>query len=189
MDSDPLRSDFFFVKGIVGSIFERMGLKIQFKISKNPFYYEFIEILSKEIIIGEIGKIKSNIYEGINIEQDVFIASIKLDKVQKILKNKLKVESLSKYPRVQRDISIIIDDEINFEQVKNVTKQCAPILISSIELFDEYKGKGIPSGKKSYALAISLIDKSKTLTEKIIEKTISKIIKKLIEKLGATLRE
>ena len=187
--SEPLRSDFFFVKGIVGSIFERMGLKIQFKISKNPFYYEFIEILSKEIIIGEIGKIKSNIYEGINIEQDVFIASIKLDKVQKILKNKLKVESLSKYPRVQRDISIIIDDEINFEQIKNVTKQCAPILISSIELFDEYKGKGIPSGKKSYALAISLIDKSKTLTEKIIEKTISKIIKKLIEKLGATLRE
>ena len=55
-----------------------MGLKIQFKISKNPFYYEFIEILSKEIIIGEIGKIKSNIYEGINIEQDVFIASINI---------------------------------------------------------------------------------------------------------------
>ena len=97
-------------------------------------------------------------------------------------------QSISKFPEVTRDLSILIDSKIKFENIYKVSKQINQKLIKEITLFDVYEGKNLPQNKKSYGISFKMQDNEKTLSEAEIESVMSNIISKLKKEFNAELR-
>ena len=98
------------------------------------------------------------------------------------------LEEISKFPTVNRDLALLVDDGVTFNEMKNIAFQAEKKLLKNVNLFDVYEGKELPKGKKSYALSFELQDQNKTLTDKQIDKSIQKIQAQLEKQTGAQLR-
>ena len=105
-----------------------------------------------------------------------------------IKKNEVLYHDISKFPSVSRDLALLIDKSVEFEQIEQIARQTEKKLLKSVELFDVYEGKNLPEGKKSYAVNFILQDETKTLNDKQIEAIMTKLINNLKQKLNAELR-
>ena len=103
-------------------------------------------------------------------------------------KNVLSFQEISNYPKVSRDLALLVDKSVTFLQIEEVAYSSERNLLKRVELFDVYEGKNLPEGKKSYAVNFVLQDESKTLTDKQIEKIMNNLIRNLEQRLGASLR-
>jgi phenylalanyl-tRNA synthetase beta chain len=95
---------------------------------------------------------------------------------------------IPKYPEVRRDLSLLVDTSVAFETIYNIARQTEKSLLKNFDLFDVYEGKGVPEGKKSYAISFILRDDEKTLNDKQIEKIMQKLVATYERELGAQLR-
>ena len=89
---------------------------------------------------------------------------------------------------MHRDLSLLIDNSVSFADIERVVRQSERKLLREVSLFDVYEGKGLPTGKKSYAIAITLQDDEKTLNDNTTDGVMNKIIANLRRQLGAELR-
>jgi phenylalanyl-tRNA synthetase beta chain len=136
-----------------------------------------------------IGTVNTAILKAFDINNEVFYAQIVLDDIYKTVANhKVEYTEVSKFPEVRRDLALLIDEKITFEQIVQVAKKSEKSLLKDINLFDVYQGKNLEAGKKSYAVSFTLLDSQATLNDKQIEKVMNKLIKAYEDELGATLR-
>ncbi|WP_130733963.1 phenylalanine--tRNA ligase subunit beta [Flavobacterium sp. J27] len=189
-DQKIQKTDFFLFKGYINSILSRIGLEN--KVSNLPVTSDvFAEGLSiavgKEVII-EFGTIKKSVLKHFDIKQEVLFADFNWGKIQKYISNKIKFTDIPKYPEVKRDLALLLNDTITFEEVYKIAKQTEKKLLKEINLFDVYQGKNLPEGKKSYAVSFIIQDETKTLNDKEIEKIMSKLQMNFENQLGASLR-
>ena len=131
---------------------------------------------------------KKSILKHFDIKQEVFYADFDWDRIQKYVSNKIKFTDIPKYPEVRRDLSLLLDESVTFENIYTIAKQTEKALLKEVSLFDVYQGKNLPEGKKSYAVSFTIQDNSKTLTDTQIEKIMSKLQGNFEKQLGATLR-
>ncbi|MNQ89656.1 Phenylalanine--tRNA ligase beta subunit [compost metagenome] len=96
---------------------------------------------------------------------------------------------MSKYPAVRRDLSMLVDTEVTFDQLKTIAFKTEKRLIKSVQVFDVYVGDKLPEGKKSYALNFTLQDEEQTLTDKQIDAVMQKIISNLAQTAKAEIRK
>ena len=116
------------------------------------------------------------------------VLNLDLDKIRpKGFNNKF--EELSKFPSSRRDISIILDDHVKFEDIRTIAYNLESKILKDVNLFDEFKGKNIGDKKKSFAVSFTFNDKKKTLTDKIIDKVITKFADAFKVELGAIIRD
>ena len=106
----------------------------------------------------------------------------------KDLYTKIKYQEVSKFPEVRRDLSLLVDKSVTFDELSKIAKQTDNKILKSVNLFDVYEGDKLPAGKKSYALSFTMADETKTLTDKYIDKVMKKLMKSLADKAGAELR-
>ena len=189
-NSDKKSVDFYYLKGIVQSIIKMVGIEniIYDEFSNN--YYDYAESISvgKDIIF-KYGLISSSQTSSIEIENEVFYAELDYDKIEKHIDTKPKIfKKVSKFPIVSRDISILVDDNIKFRNIQESIKKVNQGLIKKVSLFDVYRGKNLPAGKKSYGIGFKISDKTKTLSVEEIDSLINKIIVSLEKNFGAMLR-
>ena len=92
-----------------------------------------------------------------------------------------------RFPGTRRDLALLLGEGISFREVKECASR-ASRLIKDVLPFDEYRGEGIPAGKRSLAIALFLQDEGKTLGEEEIQEAVEKARKALEEKLGAEVR-
>lgn len=85
-------------------------------------------------------------------------------------------------------MALLIDKTVKFDQIKEAAFKVERQLLRNVDLFDVYEGKGVPTGKKSYAVSFILRDDSKTLKDKQIDKTMQKLIAAFGREFGAELR-
>jgi phenylalanyl-tRNA synthetase beta chain len=83
---------------------------------------------------------------------------------------------------------LLLNDDITFQQIKDVIYKAAPKYVKDINLFDVYEGKNLPAGKISYAISINLEKKQSTFTEQEIDNLMKKIVDALNTQLGIILR-
>ena len=123
-----------------------------------------------------------------DIDQEVFYADINWNNMMRVIKkNEVLYHDICKFPSVSRDLALLIDKNVQFEQIEQIARQTEKKLLKSVELFDVYEGKNLPEGKKSYAVNFILQDETKTLNDKQIEAIMTKLISNLKSKLGAEL--
>ncbi|WP_242093807.1 phenylalanine--tRNA ligase subunit beta [Aestuariivivens sediminicola] len=188
--STSVKSDFFYLKGIVISVLERLGIS---NCSEAPFRSDLLSeglcIVQGDTLVVEFGLVKKSILKAFDISLEVLYADFNWDAVLEIIKrNKIIFEPIPKYPQVRRDFALLIDHYVTFEDILNIAKRSERHLLRDVNLFDVYQGKNLPPGKKSYAVSFTLQDDNKTLTDKQIDKIMSKIQFNLEKELGAQLR-
>lgn len=183
--------NFFTLKGLVESVFSKLGILKNYQIipSNNELFEDGItySISKKEVAkIGWISKKNRNYFD---IRNEVFVADINWNIVLDLLvMNKVKFKELAKFPSVTRDLSLLLDKNIQFGAIAALATQTEKILLKNVQLFDVYEGKNLPEGKKSYAVRFVLQDESKTLQDKQIEETMKRIQDKICTELNAQLR-
>ena len=183
-------SDFFYLKGIVQSVLERLGIsKGRTAAVKNDIFSEAVGIQLGKTKLVEYGLVKKSILKKFNISQDVYYADFNWDNIVEVAKrNKIKFQPIPNYPSVRRDFALLLDTSTRFEEIHTIAKQTEKQLLKDVQLFDVYEGKNLPEGKKSYAVSFLLQDEHKTLTDKQIDKVMNKLQLRFEKELGASLR-
>ena len=184
------RSDFFYLKAIINTLLERLGLdQLKSKPTKNDIFSEGMTMHMRKKKIIDFGVVKPSILKEFGIKQEVLYADFNFDNIIQVINNKsIKVVELSKFPPVKRDLSLLLDNDISFEEIYNLTFQIEKKLVQSVDLFDVYEGDKLPPNKKSYAVSFILQDNSKTLNDKQIDKIMQKLQYAFETKLKAELR-
>ena len=188
--SNGQSNDFFYLKGIIEAICKRAGIVYTENTLENRKYLsEGISLQSGQNVFGSIGKLDSTAFEGQSIENEVFVAEIDIEAYKALATNTAKhIQSISKFPSVNRDLALLVNHDVSFESLQKAAQETEKKLVTSIQLFDVYEGKGIPKGKKSYGLSFTLNDHCKTLTDKQVDRVIKKIFDKFQNDFGAELR-
>ncbi len=184
------KTDFFYLKGIIESMFTRLGVtKLKSSPIKNDVLSEGLTLSLGKTKLVEFGIIKRKVAKHFDISQEVLFADFNWNNVVEVAKfNKIKYNSISKYPEVKRDFALLLDNNVNFNEIYTIAKQSEKKLLKDVTLFDVYQGDKLASGKKSYAVSFTLEDKEKTLTDKQIDKIMTKLQHSFEKQLGAELR-
>jgi len=183
-------SDFFYLKGIVMSILERIGVtNIKTSPVKSDVFSEGIVLSLGKNKLVEFGVIKKKILKEFGIKQEVLFADFDWTSILSISgKKKIKVSMLPKFPSVKRDLALLLDEKITFKEIYDLAFQSERNLLKDVGLFDVYQGDKLPEGKKSYAVSFVLQDNNKTLEDRQIDKIMQKLQQSFEKNLGAVLR-
>ena len=182
---------FYQLKGIINSLLSTFGFDsaIDYQPIKHDLFNEGLDIYLNNEHIGNIGCPSNKTLKIIDLKSDVYVAELFLEKILAFSKSiSVTFSPINKYPKVYRDLSLLINDHVSFSTLKNTAYKVGSSILKDVHLFDVYKGKNLEKGKKSYALRFELHNDSKTLNEKEIDGTMKKIQKKLINAFNAELR-
>ena len=183
-------SDFFYLKGIIRSILERIGvsnLKTS-PIKTDVFSEGIVFSLGKKKLV-EFGVVSKQIRKEFGIKQEVLFADFDWSTILSISGNKkIKVSSLTKFPSVKRDLALLLDEKVTFKEIYDLAFQSERNLLKDVDLFDVYQGDKLPEGKKSYAVSFVLQDQNKTLEDRQIDKIMQKLQQSFEKNLEAVLR-
>ena len=184
------KSEFFYLKGIVENVFERLGLR---DIDTNPLsdsdYAEGISYTKNNKVLVSLGLVSKAALKRFDIKQEVFYADLDWDTILASVSTKNMVfQEIPKFPEVTRDFALLLDDSVSFQKVYDIAWKTEKKLLKKVNLFDVYTGENLPEGKKSYAVSFTLMDEKKTLTDKQIDKIMGKLLSQYQKELGAELR-
>jgi phenylalanyl-tRNA synthetase beta chain len=139
--------------------------------------------------IGKVGKVKSSLLKDFGVKQEIFYAELSTSLLFQGANPKLVIQDVTKFPEVRRDLSLVLSKQVTFDEIRKLIIETEKRLIKNILAFDVYEGQNLPEGKKAYALAFTLLDETKTLTDEEIDKTMTKLMTAFEEKLGAVIRK
>ncbi|MGM0650974.1 MAG: phenylalanine--tRNA ligase subunit beta, partial [Bacteroidota bacterium] len=185
-------SNFYHLKMAVNAVFENLGINtgsFHIKSLKSPLFEYGLEYKLKKQPVLRMGHVNHDICKKMDIEQDVYFANFDVAALKSIAMDADQSFSpLPKFPAVHRDLALLLDQSVKFEDLKQAAFQTEKTYLKHVDLFDVYEGKNIESGKKSYALSFVLQDEEKTMKDKQIDKIMSKLTKTFEQKFGAALR-
>lgn len=189
-NSAPKKTDIYFVKGICETIFSLMGLKnYQIESVAAESLNECLIASVNRISVAIFGRVIKKDLEMFSIKQPVFYLNIDWDKLISFTKNEdICYEPVSKFPPVQRDLSILLDQKIQYAEIEKLVKSLQIKKLENIQLFDVFENEKLGETKKSLAINFTFLDKEKTLTDEEIETMMNKIISNVENKLCAVIR-
>jgi phenylalanyl-tRNA synthetase beta chain len=129
--------------------------------------------------------------DALDVEGPVSIAEIFLDRLpeQKAKPTKVKPKlELSQFQPVVRDFAFLVDQKVTAADIIRAAQAADKALIETVDVFDLYEGKGVPEGKKSLAIAVTLQPREKTLLDAEIDAVAKRIVDEVSKMTGATLR-
>ena len=178
------------LKGLVQQIFVRLDIQItDEKPANDDNFLDGIEFISGKKSLGKLGIINKKLAKKLGVNQDTFFAQLNWDALLELTHNHdLKYKEISKFPGSRRDLALLIDSTVKYEELYKATKAVKTNLLKAVNLFDVYEGDKLPAGKKSYALSFTIQDETKTLSDQEIDGLMNKLIKLYQEKFSAELR-
>lgn len=186
--------DFYDLKGIIEELTDILGFsnKTEYSPIKNISFMHTgrcAQITVNNEQIGYFGEVHPQVTQNYNIGTKVYIAVIEINYLCKYAEFERNYEALPKFPAVERDIAMLVKDDIIVKDLENVMKQKGGSYLENIKLFDVYKGKQIQEGYKSIAYNILFRAKDHTLTDEEVNIPMKKILESLKEKFDVQLRE
>ncbi|MGQ9798028.1 MAG: phenylalanine--tRNA ligase subunit beta [Ignavibacterium sp.] len=190
--SDEKRFDFYSLKGYVNSFIQKISLDNQltdsYYISENEIYsYHFAKNFKNQLV-GKGGKVKKDVLNKFDINQDVFVFEFDLSALKQITPDVKKYTEPLKFPKIIRDFAFVFDKSVQYLDVKNFILEKASALLKNVELFDIFESESLGNDKKSMAFTLEYFDESRTLTEDEVEKDFNYLISEISKKFNAKLR-
>ncbi len=185
-----IKSDFYFGKGIADAIIRLCGLS-------QPVYSHHSDTNSSRIE-GTVAKnnlisvtdISGEKLQLFDIKQPVYVVDIDWNiLLQLSTKQKITYKEVSKFPSVQRDLSIVVDKHITYEMAENVVKKVKLNTLQEMQLFDIFESEKLGKDKKSMAVSFLFLDENKTLTDKETDEMMGKLIQGFETELSAEIRK
>ncbi len=191
--------DFYILKGIIENILEAANVN-HYDIEKettNESYHpgRCANLKVGNDVIATFGEVHPEVLMNYEINKRVYLAELNITKIVKYSRANKKYEEVPKFPAVERDIAIIVDESIEVGELeKAITKKCKKLLkgkksLEELKLFDIYRDAKLGENKKSVAYSLIFRDKTKSLSDDEINPVMEEVIKELEEKFGAELRK
>jgi len=182
--------DIFDIKGEVEILLSKLHLE-----NYRLFYYNDnilngvkIDVSLKGELIANIYKADSSLRKEFEIDSDVYFAEFYLDILFKKLTNSKYFSEISRYPSVKRDLAIVIDRKISYEELKDSIIKSGGDMLKNLELFDMYVCESLGNNKKSLAFSLEFGSDEKTLTDVETNNVVNKIVSNLEKSFDAKLR-
>ena len=185
--------DFYILKGVIENILEQISVnKYDIEKEVNNKTYHTGRCANIKVGIDSVatfGEVHPEVLQNYDIQKRVYLAEINLSKLTKYARENKKYVEVPKFPAVERDIAIIVDENVEVGKIEKVITKKAKRILENAKLFDIFRNEKIGENKKSVAYSLSFRDKSKTLSDDEVNQTMENIIKELQKEFNAELRK
>ena len=183
--------DFYLVKGLLDSLFKKVGLGhlefVSMSDYKNLHPGQSAYIVDRNDVVGFMGKLHPS-YENDNDFKDVFVFEINFEEMFKRRRPLKKAKAINKFPSIYRDIALVVNTEVTSKELSDSIKKSGKRMLASVEVFDLYIGESLGENKKSIALRLEFSDQSKTLEMNDVDARTKEILGHIGKLHGAQLR-
>ncbi|GAB4381856.1 MAG: phenylalanine--tRNA ligase subunit beta [Salibacteraceae bacterium] len=185
-----IAADWYALRGVFEQVVTRLGIHT---ISEHPlksYWSDYgLSWSAGQTVIASGGKVSEKLCRLAGIKKrDIFYLEFDWKAAVACRSSSIQVGELPKFPGVRRDLALVVDTDLRFEDLRNEAFNSCGKLLKSVSLFDVYEGKELPEGTKSYALALYFIDPDRTLTDEEVDKLMVKTLKSYEQKFNAKLR-
>ncbi len=184
--------DFFSIKGVLEGLLRNFILdkEILYENSNEPYLHptRSANVLIDGVKVGVLGQLNPILAEKLGAEADIYVCEINYDAVKKYFNDKIIYKQISKFPSIERDLAILIDENVYCADIIKVIKDNGGNYLDNVALFDIYQGSQIPNGKKSMAFNLIFISNERTLNVEEIDLAVKNIVNALSASLKAELR-
>ncbi len=181
---------FFKIKGIVKSILAKLGFdKCEEVVVNKSMFENSIEFRLGRKLIAMAGTVNLKTINHFDIHQQVAYAELELNKIFDFYSSKkFNVSPIRQFPFSKRDYAIMIDNDVDFNSLKEKSIKISGKLLYKVDLFDVYNGNELPKNKKSYGISFYFYNNEKTITDSEINIICDKLEKMFVDSFGAELR-
>jgi phenylalanyl-tRNA synthetase beta chain len=183
---------FYSLKAHTENVLKRMGVdtdQIQQEYFSNSIAREGLIYKYNNKEIARLMVVSKQVKSHFDLKNDVYFAQLEWEYLVKIFgKANTNVTEVSKFPAVRRDLALLLDNSVTFDELKQAALKAEKKLLKDVGLFDVYEGENIAEGKKSYALSFIIQDAEKTLKDKQIDKIMNKLQGTFEHRFGAQIR-
>jgi phenylalanyl-tRNA synthetase beta chain len=185
----------FEAKGTLESVFRRLAISVEFQPDRrNPILHpgRTASLWLSGDRLGTFGQLHPQVRQERGLPDEVYVFELDLDVLlDHLVQEDTPINTFQPYstfPASDRDIAFFAPINFSVADIERSLKQAGGKLLESIELFDEYRGKGVPEGKRSLAFRLVYRADDRTLTDKDVEPVHQKVREVLEEKFQAELR-
>ncbi len=183
--------DFFDIKADLVSILSMAGCESDYEFlpGEHPVLQpgQVASIFREKEFLGVIGKLHPSIAKKLNLDKGALL--FELDAEKTFTTDVPVAKTISKYPTIRRDIAVVVNDGVTVAALQEAVESAASDLVTSVRVFDVYRGPGIEPGLKSVALGLILQETSRTLTDDDADAVMAAVIRKLEQQFAAVLRD
>ena len=184
--------NFYTLKGIIENILEAISVN-RYDIEKETENESYHPGRCANLKVGidkiaTFGEVHPEVLDNYGIGKRAYLAELNITKLAKYSRANKKYVEVPKFPAVERDIAVIVDENIEVGQMEKAITKKGKKLLESVKLFDIYRDEKIGADKKSVAYSLIFRDKNKTLSDEEINKIMEDIINELKNKFNAELR-
>ncbi|MFD2514604.1 phenylalanine--tRNA ligase subunit beta [Pontibacter locisalis] len=186
-----MKTSFHDLAGVVQNVLRKLNagdFEVQ-PLEQSSYMRQGISYVKNGTEIAKLGVLDAGLTKFMEVKEQVWYAELNWDYLLKKYKDRLIAEELPKFPEVRRDLSLVLDKSVTFDQVKQVAFRVERKLLQDVNVFDVYEGDKIEAGKKAYALSFTLLDKQQTLTDKVIDSVMNRLMQQFEKQLGAFIRK
>lgn len=137
-------------------------------------------------LVGYFGELHPNALSRLGLD-NAAILELDVAELYELRTSEIKAKAPSKFPYVTRDLAFLVDKKVAFSDIEKEALRADP-LIKKVTPFDLYEGKGIPEGKKSLAISLTLGSNERTLKDEEIALATKKVMETLSRKFLAEIR-
>jgi phenylalanyl-tRNA synthetase beta chain len=192
-ESDTAWMDFYDMKGIVASLLDGLKLDgLKYDTGQHPVFHpgKSARILVGDRQVGVFGELHPQVKAQYNFaDAPVLAATFDILALLETVPQRHEAQPVSAYPPILEDLALVVDENLPAANVAAMIAQTGGKLVTTLSLFDIYRGDQIGKDKKSLAYSLTYQAADRTLTDEEVAKVRNKIVKRLEKELGAKLRE
>lgn len=187
VSTDTGQGTFLRIKGLWESLADYFGIKLSFEKNENVFSSLVYDIKTQDVTLGQFGLLKNDLFDSGPTKVQVAWWNVNFSVLVKYINQNMIYTPLPKFPSMQRDLAIVVAEDILWEDLMKEIIKISPLLIN-LEPFDVFTGHGVPEGKKSIAFHLEFRSTDKTLESEDVELIIKQILEVLNKKFDSQLR-
>ena len=186
-------ASFFQLKSYIENIFYKCNIlpeQLESAEITTDFLGDGLKLKKDGKVLAEYGIVHKKWLDYFDLKSKVFFGNINWTFLLSLLGHqKVTFKDLPRFPEVRRDLSMILEKNVKFEDIRKLAFKTETKYLIRVMLFDIYEGEKIEKGKKSYAIGFVLQDKNKTLTDSQIDKIIQNLAKAFEKHFNAHIRK
>lgn len=184
--------DIYDLKGVLEEFFDQYGLRgmtYNRRPESTALFLESATIQLGKQQLGEFGQLLPSLAKRYDLRDAVFLGELNLDLLLARRNAAKSFKALPAFPAIRRDVAMIVPEATTHDAVLQVVKQAKPANLESVELFDVFRGKNVPTGQKSLAYAFTYRNSERTLTDAEVSTAHERLVEGLKKLLEAEIRE
>lgn len=184
--------DFFDLKGTLEALLGGLGIcDLRFlPLTDEPYLHpgKACRLEMPGNILGKMGELHTDVCHNFDLDQKIFVFELNFQNLTDKAEERQVFKPLARYPAVSRDLALVVNEEIAAADLLRTLGEANNGFIAEIKLFDLYRGKPVPAGKKSLAFRLKYRQEDRTLTDREVNEFHQKLTDLLVERFGGVLR-